>query len=87
MMKLGDVVKIFLGGENPWCTVVETDEDKIKVCIDSKLYNEFSEHEKAQFLNKELGTVKPMETSHGRVKGDEVWCKKDEEFDIWVPSE
>jgi len=82
-MEVGEVVKIFLKGERPWGTIVEVGGDKIKVRIDNKLFPEYSEHEQAQFLNREFGTVEPLTDKHGKKKGDEVWCERGV-FNDWV---
>lgn len=86
--KVGDQTKIFLKGESPWGTVVETDDlnpnEKVKVRIDNKLFPEYSEHEKAQFTKGQFGTVEPLKDHHGKKKGDEVWCKRGE-YGEWIP--
>jgi len=82
-MKIGDETKIFLKGESPWGTILEIAGDKIKVRIDSKLFFDMSEHEQAQFLNKEFDEVGKLENPHGKTQGDEVWCERGE-YGEWV---
>lgn len=82
-MNIGQEVKIFLKGESPWGTIIEISEEKIKVRIDSKLFFDMSEHEQAQFLNREFSDIKPIQNPHGKTQGDEIWCQKGE-FNEWV---
>jgi len=86
-MTIGDDVKVYLKGESPWGEVLEIDGDRVKVRIGNKLFHELSEHEQAQFLKRELGTVEPIPNLHGQKQGDEIWCEWDGKHAIFIPDD
>lgn len=83
-MKIGADVKVFLAGESPWGEVLEIDGDRVKIRIVNKLLHEYSEHEQAQFMKREWGTVEPLPNLHGQKQGDELWCEWDGEHAIFI---
>ena len=81
---IGDTIKVYLPGESPWAEVMEEANGTVKARIINKLFNEYSEHEQAQFMKREMGDVKPLEQLHVFRKGDEIWFRKGD-YDEWVP--
>ena len=82
----GDCVKVRLPGETPWVEITEVAPDRMKGRITNKLYRQFSEHEKAQFLAREGFSPSPLPELHEYSQNDELWFVKDEHGE-WVPEE
>lgn len=80
---IGEVIKVHLPGEAPWARIVAEASGMVKARIINKLLHEHSEHEQAQFMKREFGSVTPLECLHAFKKGDEVWFKKGD-CDEWV---
>ena len=70
---IGENIKVLLPGERPWVEVIEESNGRIKGRILNKLYAEYSEHEQAQFMKREWGSVEPLPKLHDFKKNDEVW--------------
>ncbi len=82
---IGDTIKVLLPGERPWVEVIEETDGQMKGRILNKLYHEFSEHEQAQFMKREWGSVEPLPQLHSFKKGDEVWFGKNQRNE-WTPN-
>lgn len=81
---IGDTIKVFLRGESPWAEIVEETGDRVKARIVNKLFHEHSEHEKARFMKREFGDVRPLERLHEYKQDDEVWFEVGFS-DEWIP--
>ncbi len=69
-------VKVLLPGERPWIEFLDRSQDRIKGRITNKLWPEFSEHEQAQVMNRDFGTVEKLPVLHNYKKGDELWFEQ-----------
>lgn len=69
-MKIGDSVKVHLGGESPWATVIDLSPNRFKGKIDNVLFNDYDDQDKADFANQH-GFV--PEINHDLHYEDEVW--------------
>ena len=69
-------VKVLLPGERPWVEFLDRHQDKIKGRITNTLWPELSEHEQAQVMNRDFGTVAKLPILHSYKKGDELWFEQ-----------
>lgn len=74
--KHANYVKVLLPGERPWVEVLDERDGKIRGKITNKLYAEYSEHEQAQFMKREWGSIEPLPKLHDFKKGDELWFEQ-----------
>lgn len=84
-----DFVKVLLPGERPWVAILEETTDRMKGRISNTLYHEFSEHEQAQFMHREFGSVEKLPILHSYKRGDELWFTKGtgNQEGWWVPED
>lgn len=73
---IGENIKVLLPGERPWVEVLEETGNTFKGRILNKLYDEFSEHEQAQFMKREWGTIEKLPILHNFKQGDELWFEQ-----------
>ncbi len=69
---IGEHLKVNLRGETPWAEVIEVHDDGFTGKIANKLFREFSEFEKAKFMNTHFDDVKKIPELHKYSYGDVV---------------
>lgn len=87
-MKIGDDVKVLLPGESPWVVVEAIIPDGFVGRINNKLFREYSEFEKAQWINNTWDTAIKLPELHPYSRGDLVCFTKfvGPEYEAWAPA-
>ena len=87
MIKVNDLIEVWLPVVWPWVKVIEITDNGFKGRIDNKLYQEHSEHEKAQFMKKNFGSVAPVPKLHDYKYNDIIPFVVSPMDGRWMPEE
>jgi hypothetical protein len=87
---VGEHIKVLLPGETPWAECVAVYPDGTwDGRIDNRLFYEMSEHERAQFMKREFGSVSPVPRLHQYKLDDVIRFKREQTecCECWIPAE